>query len=1313
MAQMQMMATSPIGQGLESCIFPKLGTLSDVASVQQTPGRTTRHRAYLPKNVDLDSLYHLAFALLLKAYTRSSEVAYGFVGAVASSEAREAVTTIKFQLDETATVSENLQTVLRVTKASMDPTADRRDSFNLDDPGAKLYNSILYTTPDKPITDLPQCSIESPIVLQIVKDIDAHDQAAEIILFSRSDYCDQWSAQNVVSTFEHILDEMSTGLRRPLCDVRLTSARDVEQIRAWNFPVPAPVHSTLNEKFEQVFRDCANKVAVHTSEGSLTYGQVDEISTLLASRLIDAGVKPNTVVPICMDKSRWTTCAMVAVWKAGGALTAMEPAQPNARLHSIVEELNAQIMICDSAHASRFEGLGLRVFSDVESLATSVSEIRYTHELTNAWHLSDVTPDHLAYVVFTSGSTGKPKGILNTHRRLMTEHRWFRENMGFHKDARILQFASYAFVAGTADNYRTLLHGATLCVPSETERTSDLVAFINRSRSTRVLVTPSFLRTLDPSDMPSVQDLAVVGEPVSRDFEAPWSKGRRFVQIYGSTEGGTWLKETSDDVSQSVGLRPVSGDQWLVDPNNPDSLVPIGAMGEIVLESHETMVGYLNDPAKTGRAFLESPAWAGKRNIDSGCRYLRLGDLGRYERDGSITIFGRADTQVKINGQRVDLQDIETNLRVLLPAGSEVVVDLVKPLDASDRPLLIAFCQSALMMMDSKHDTAGRRDMLAIVQHELSKTLPQYMVPKAFIIMEQLPRNFSQKIDRKKLRNDAGNMGYNALLSHIPHIAPKVDEATMTDPERILAQSWASVLRLDIETIRRGNSFLALGGDSIAAIRLIPILRSRGLRLATVDVLKTPILIDMARLATKQAPDIPEDDFGTDKIPSEGTAVILQATDFQEWAALVGAQNGGWIDHFIYDFRGDLDTELLQKACQQLVTAHSVLRSIFVLHEKRVHMKVLADMEIMFDVHPTLLDRLESDTQDLCARKRICPLGAPIIRFDLLTTSTIRHRLVIRLSHAQYDGFAAGSVGEHLRLLYLSQPLPRTLPYHEYARRIQEPGLVQNAERFWRNSLRESHMPKLVERMSGGPPFNNKLDGEIHCAIKLPSLQHQGINPAALVKAAWALVLSSLSQSIDVVFGDIISGRQIQMNGIETVFGPCINLMPVRVQLDADLTNLELLDRVQEYLYQAMPYESLGMRHIIDRCSEWDAGARYSSIVNFINFERKPQSISWDTEDERKRLDVTYIYEEQQHDKTDLWLLCRGCSRESDLGSGASHFDLYFRYSKKVFANRAIDKIADMYCSSLRTLVTALDAKISIPNITTEEGQGLVPTLTP
>ena len=115
------------------------------------------------------------------------------------------------------------------------------------------------------------------------------------------------------------------------------------------------------------------------------------------------------------------------------------------------------------------------------------------------------------------------------------------------------------------------------------------------------------------------------------------------------TEGGSWIKKTIDSMSPTKGSRPATGDQWLIDPHDVNKLVPIGATGEIVLESHETTSGYLNDPVATDRAFLKSPTWADDRNIAAGCRYLRLGDLGKYESDGSITVYGRADTQVKVS----------------------------------------------------------------------------------------------------------------------------------------------------------------------------------------------------------------------------------------------------------------------------------------------------------------------------------------------------------------------------------------------------------------------------------------------------------------------------------------------------------------------------------------------------------------------------------------------------------------------------------------------------------------------------------------
>ena len=404
--------------------------------------------------LDREDLCKFAFALLLKSYVQNDIISYGLLTGLRSNTTDVPRTSmahfVRANFDVAVTLFENFKKIiispLAESGGEIIGSTFRETEVQA---GFKHFNTTLCLTQNTSHEQLFDNPFDSDIILRVesrILEAASNDQVKVTLHYSTA-ILDMWCAQNVLCTFETILSVIATNMNCLLDSVNLISARDEQLIHTWNAKVPPPAHQTLNEQFEKVFRDNMNKEVVYTSEGCFTYGELDDLSTVLAVRLMQLGLKRNSVVPICMNKSRWGTCAMSAVCKAGGAITTMDPTHPDDRLFAIMEELGARIVISDTAHASRFQKPGVQVLSDLDNLPHLLQSGGLPINRADTWRMGGVDPSDLAFVAFTSGSSGRPKGVRLTHDRLTSEHLSYGWNVEYTGGARVLQFASYAYIA--------------------------------------------------------------------------------------------------------------------------------------------------------------------------------------------------------------------------------------------------------------------------------------------------------------------------------------------------------------------------------------------------------------------------------------------------------------------------------------------------------------------------------------------------------------------------------------------------------------------------------------------------------------------------------------------------------------------------------------------------------------------------------------------------------------------------------------------------------------------------------------------------
>ena len=671
----------------------------------------------------------------------------------------------------------------------------------------------------------------------------------------------KWLIERMVHQLEHALIGLCAATSESetrLGVLEIVSERDIELLQKWNNYQPTPIKNTIGELFLQQAKRAPLAQAVCAWDGNFTYRELEIHVKRLAGHLQQLGVKSETLVPYCVDKSRWAIVAQLGIMLAGGAMVPLDPSHPFGRHEGIVRDTHARFLVCSPQYIEKYERL-----TDTVIPVDEKSLLNLPTRDTGAIPIARLSSKNAAYVIFTSGSTGRPKGVVVEHEAVCSSSEAFCKALLMDSSARVFNFASFTFDAAIMECISPLTIGACVCIPNNEEKMTDLASAFNSVRPTWSFLTPSVASLIQPSDVPSLKILVVGGEAVTEENVIKWGKGVTLINGYGPTEASvitvTNRKLSEQKDPKNIGYAHHNSRAWIIDAANHDRLAPLGCIGELALEGPVLAREYLQDQEKTAKAFIQNPAWSSR--VGDVQRLYKTGDLVKYNVDGSIIFCGRKDNQIKLNGQRIELGEIES--RLLLHARIQHAV-VVLPVEGVCKNKMVAvisladIASSALgksaatsknsctLIQGSLLETA--QAYLREVRDSLAETLPAYMIPAMWAIMEMVPILVSGKADKKQIGEWIKGLDEVAYKQLTEQESISIDSTELTKTAQRLREIWAAVFDRSLEQVDPGRSFMSQGGDSLQSMSIVSRCRKLGISITVQNVLQSKSLIQLAKV---------------------------------------------------------------------------------------------------------------------------------------------------------------------------------------------------------------------------------------------------------------------------------------------------------------------------------------------------------------------------------------------------------------------------------------------------------------------------------
>ncbi len=1016
-----------------------------------------------------------------------------------------------------------------------------------------------------------------------------------------------------------------------------------------------PQNITIIELFEEWVKRDGSLTALDLGGRSISYKEMNASANRLAHHLRrNLGVCRGDLVGMMAGLTDRTIIGIMGIWKCGAVYVPIDADYPPERKRYILEDSAAKVLLTESAYAvdiGWFDGKVFRLDLEWASLEDPADRPDLS-----------IHQEDGAYVIYTSGTTGLPKGVLIGHGSLLNMALWELSAFGLSSEDRVLQFASLSFDASVWELSMAVGAGARLVLPDRfLLKDEHYFKGLLRDRGVTVaLLPPAYADVLDLATLEPLRILVTGGERANAERSVEYSRWMRFYNAYGPTEStviATMYKVGAKDkgcISIPIG-RPIRNTGIFI-LDESQGLVPVKVVGEIYIGGRGLALGYLHRPELTAEKFVANPYGDG--------RLYRTGDMGRWLEDGNIEYIGRRDEQVKVRGYRIELGEIGTVLGGYPGIRQAVVV--VREDKQGQRRL------TGYVVTEEGMDREG-------MEQYLTGKLPEYMVPRQWVELAELPLTGNGKVDHKALPEPEAETA--------DYVAPR------SEMEETLAGIWQEVLGIDRIGIH--DNFFELGGHSLLIIRVISAVRKAlSVEMVIGDLFDCPTIAELGQKLSGEAAA-----FGLPVLEAGNRPERIPLSYGQERLWFIDRLEGSVQYHLplVLRLKGVLDEAGLSYALKGVMSRHEVLRTVLREEEGMVYQHMLGAEGWELSKR----DGMGWGPEELASHIRASvnsrfDLSADhLLRAELIGLKEDEHILVVVVHHIVSDGWSIPILVREFNELYRSWKEGREalLPvlevqYADYAiwqRSYLSGGAGERQLSYWKERLKDTTVLELpvdyarpAVQSIRGSKRRVWLDGSV--AEDLRSLsQREGVTMYMTLLAAFKVLLYRYSGQKDIPVGSPVTNRR--QKEVEGLVGFFVNTLVMRSDLGGDPTFRELLGRVKGTVVSAYAHQDLPFERVVDEVVKHRDRSRsplFQVMFAQLNTDNVPglsmEGLIWSSEDyavDMSKFDLTCYIEES-----------------------SAGVRVEIEYCTDLFREETIDRLIGHYRELLRSVVA--DAGIGI-----------------